>query len=134
MPTVPHNYTYTLTAVQGGGNTVSLNWTEQTFADISVNLSESIPGGSTNLEVTYAISFANLKTFLMWADRDMTVKTNSSSVPDDTFALQAGQPVHYHLNGQLPGVAPITADITSLFVTLSAGAASVLHINATSNA
>jgi len=133
MPTLPHNIAYTITSSQGTA-VDTVTWSEATFSDLYINLDESIPGGSTDLEVTYALTFANVRSFIMWADRAMTIDTNSSSVPDDTFILVAGQPIVYHLNGAPPNAAILTADITSLFVTLAAGAASVLHIRASASA
>lgn len=52
----------------------------------------------------------------------LTVKTNSSSAPDDTLTLQAGKPLYWDTRIQsTEGTAcPLTVDVTGLFLTNTA--------------
>ena len=85
---------------------------------------ELIPVSSTNLAVAFAFAIAKLKSILLVSDKDLTVKTNSSGSPANTFALQAGVPLMW---SAADGVvftdtnnAAVTS-VTSLFVTNASG-------------
>lgn len=93
----------------------SLNDSQTSGAE--ANISESITNGTDQL-VAYEMDISQLKTFVIWSSGgDMTVETNSSSAPDDTFNLTDGVPVFWSANMQgSPGI-PLSADITALYVT-----------------
>lgn len=79
----------------------------------------SIANLTTNEEVSFAAARANIKSILIFADGAMTLKTNSSSVPDDTFALTADKFLNWNTNNL--AAIPFAADITKFFVTNSSG-------------
>lgn len=91
-----------------------------------INLEESIPAASTDLQLTLAIDVSAMKSLVLVCDRDLTLKTNSTSVPDDTIALKAGEPVVWWTN--CPYANLLTVDVTVIFVTLAAGAAATLKV------
>lgn len=104
------------------------------LSDTSVDVSggsekridESVSNGATDLEIAFTCDQSELESFIMLSDKALTVKTNDSSMPDDTFTLVANQPVAWNsLNGT---TCPITADVTSIFVTNASGASARLQI------
>lgn len=90
-----------------------------------VTIEETIANGGTNVEVTVAVDATNMKSFALVSDQDVTVKTNSSSTPDDTFTLKANKPIVWTEN--MPNN-PLSADITSIFVTNSSGASATVRL------
>lgn len=91
------------------------------------NLSESIPDESADLAVGWNVDQSEIQSLYISSDQDVTIKTNSDSVPDDTFALKANQPIAWAVDDV--GACPITADVTAgLFVTNASGAPAALEI------
>lgn len=86
---------------------------------------EPIADGSTDLEVNVAFSLTDLKGFAMIATQDMTVKTNSSGSPQETFNLTANNAVIY-----MDGIdaAIFAGDVTDLFVTNASGTDGTLTV------
>lgn len=123
------SFTHTIThqtIVNDGSASVTLKQVDAQTAGLEKNLSESIPDSSTDLLVAFTLDYSQCKTFVMWADQDITVETNNGSTPDDTFSLTAGIPVAWSA-GQA-ATCPITTDITALYVTNSSGSAANLNI------
>lgn len=88
-------------------------------ADAEKNLDLAIIANQTNKAVDYAVVVARLKMFVLLATVDMTVKTNSSGSPDNTFTLKANEPFVWTVDqGTLKDTAAVTVvDITHLYVT-----------------
>lgn len=107
----------------------SLSQSNSYTGGLEKNLSETIPGASTNLLVNYTLDVSACKSFYMQSTRDMTVKTNSSGSPDDTIALKANEPYQWAPN--YADTFKLTADVTALYITLAAGADDTLVIRAT---
>lgn len=115
--TLKHSHT-------SGGNTDTY---QQTITAGSLkDLQESIPDSSTDLAVAFTLDYSACKYLLIYSDAAVTIKTNSSSTPDDTLAVPAGKP-YVWADGMLHTLL-ITADITGLFVTNSSGGAAALRI------
>jgi|SRR6516162_6867975 hypothetical protein len=75
----------------------------------------TITAGATNSPITLSWTITAMQSFMMWSSQALTVKTNSSSSPAQTFSLAANQEVVW---GTLQGTTnPITLDVTQLFVT-----------------
>ena len=89
--------------------------TESVTGDGQVAYDGSIAASGTNIEIDIAFAFANVKSFVIYSSQAMTVKTNSSTVPDDTLAIAAGGQLVWNTNDV--AVCPFTADVTKLFVT-----------------
>ena len=110
-------------AIDIGGELIEL---VNTFsAGALQKLSESIPDASTDLLVAFNLDITQAKVIYLAADQDVTVKTNSSSVPDDTKNLLAGIPLVWHASSDHAN--PFNADITALYVTNASGAAAALR-------
>ncbi len=85
------------------------------------NVDEPIPDGSTDLAVGWGnVDVSEMKGVFMVSDQDLTLKTNSSSTPDDTINLVAGKPYFWSAGLSMPN--PLSTDVTGgLFVTNSSG-------------
>lgn len=90
------------------------------------SLAEAIPDSSTDLPVAFVLDLSECKSFYIKSDQALTVKTNSSSVPDDTLVLAAN--VGYLWQPLSIGAFVITVDIASLFVTNASGAVANLVV------
>jgi|GEM_PF-3368687 len=73
-----------------------------------------VAANATNYQVAYALTVAKCQGFFMVADAAMTVKTNSTSAPDQTFTLAAGVPVAWMTGA---GACPVTVNVTTLYIT-----------------
>lgn len=72
--------------------------------------------GTPNVEVDIAFAVTGeLKSLLLYSVQGMTIKTNSSSAPDDTIVLVAGVPLVWNTNDVAAN--PLTTDVTKLFFT-----------------
>jgi hypothetical protein len=79
----------------------------------------TIPGATTNQQIIIAFAIAAMKSLFIKASGLCTLKTNSSGAPDDTFTLDADSGVIWH--NQLSAANPITADVTTMYVTTPSG-------------
>jgi hypothetical protein len=86
----------------------------------------SLDVDATNVEIDIAFAYANLKSVCIIASRPTTLKTNSSSMPDDTITLAANQVLKWTVNSGTAN--PFTADVTKVYAT-KAGAAGTLYID-----
>lgn len=69
----------------------------------------------TDQEVSFTLPVNQCKGFFMISDvAGLTVETNSSSAPDQTFFLSAGVPVDW-IYGD--GTSPVTVTVTKLYLT-----------------
>lgn len=78
------------------------------------------PNDAADLEIAIAFTLAELKSILLYASKALTIKTNSSSTPDDTIDLPAGKPWAWQAGGPAEGANTgqlLTADVTAFFVT-----------------
>ena len=99
---------------------------QEVTADQELNYDIPVPGPSTDMLVATVIDVSQLKSILLLSDRDLTIETNSASVPDDTIALKAGVPYIWNTNSY--DACLLTADVTALYVTLVGVVAATLKI------
>lgn len=101
-----------------------------------VELAESIPDSSTDLEVSFPLDVSAVKAIAIVADQDITIEINDGSAPDNTIDLEAGVPYIYPQAPSEVGSwvdtsdAAMSTDWTSLFVTNASGADTTLYISA----
>jgi hypothetical protein len=88
----------------------------------------TIPGGTTNQQIIIAFTIAALKSLFIKASGPCTLKTNSTGSPDNTFALDANSGISWH--NEMLVANPITANVTTMYVTTPAGDAVDLEIYA----
>lgn len=92
------------------------------------SVDESIANGATNTAVAFSVPLTGLKVFFLVSDFGVTVKTNNSSTPQDTFNLVGGKP-RVWVTGDVTA-APIAGAVTGLFVTNSSGSAARIQLMA----
>lgn len=84
-----------------------------------ININETIPQSSSDLEIpALTVDVSALKSLYIKANGALTLKTNSSSTPQETIVLVANSPIVW--NDDLPtGIrdAIFSGDVTTLFVT-----------------
>lgn len=85
-------------------------------------------GGTTNQQILIAFTLTNLKSILITATGTCTLKTNSTSAPDDTFALDSDSGVVW--NNQMAAAIPFAANVTTMYLTVPSGDPVTVEIDA----
>lgn len=107
------SYTATGGAVPVSGVTSNASGTAGIEVDVDVAAS------TTNQLYTIAIDVSELKSLFLVTDGGMTIKTNSSGSPDDTFTMVAYMPLIW-VDGY-PTANPLGTDVTKLYLTTGSG-------------
>lgn len=89
------------------------------------NRDVTLTASQADVEVAAAFTTSNLVSIFIYSTQDLTLETNSSSAPDDTFAIKAGRPFFWQKDTGIP--IPFTATVTKFFLTN--GAASAADVN-----
>jgi hypothetical protein len=108
----------------GSGLTVSGNLSAN--ADLRGGFEKEIADGAANQLISVSVVEGTLVAFALSSTQEVTVKTNSSSSPQETFTLKPGEPVTW-INGETTGK-PIAGNVTSLYVTNASGQAATLKL------
>jgi hypothetical protein len=112
-------HTYATTIKNDSGGTVVSDSTVYS-ADAEQNLSDTVNASSTK-EIDLDITVANIVSFYIESDQDVTLKVNSTVSPDLTVSLSAKKAFWWNID-QLPtNVNPLTVNITKLYF-INAGA------------
>jgi hypothetical protein len=74
----------------------------------------TVPGTTTGFAIPITVAFANIQSMLIYSSVAVTVKTNSTGTPVQTFNLTAGQSIIWGVGAFTTN--PITANITQIFV------------------
>lgn len=98
--------------------------------EILVQMAETVPDDTTDKSLPLSLDVSALEAFALKASVDMTVKTNSSGSPQETFVLSAGELVLWESGDS----AIFAGDVTELFVTNDSGADGTLTLIALSDA
>ncbi len=80
-------------------------------------LEDTLAVGATNTHYTIAVTISQIKAMVLYASTSMTVKTNSSTTPQETISLAAGQQIVYEGSGASGPALPFSGNITGLYVT-----------------
>jgi len=88
--------------------------TDSYTADSDIDFVNVFNAGSSNSEIDIAATLANLKALYLYADQDMTVKTNSAGSPADTINLKAKKQVTWNTDSIF--AKPYTTNVTKMFV------------------
>jgi hypothetical protein len=73
----------------------------------------------TNKQYNCAVDASGLSGWWLLATNALTIKTNSTGSPDNTFVLTANVP-QFWITG-ISGTNPISVDITAIYVTNASG-------------
>lgn len=121
------------------GFTHTLGTTYRTGSGTIASISASYTGeGEVDLDTTVALSTTNkefdiqfIKTdvisMIMFSDKAVTIKTNSSGSPSDTISLAAGMPLVW--NTDVPTAIPLAGPVSKIFVTNATANAAALKIH-----
>lgn len=93
---------------------------------------ESIADGQTDKLLNIAFTYADLQSFYLLSDQDVTVETNSGSAADDTLTVAANVP--YEWQADSPHANPFTADVAALYVTNASGSTATIKIRVLNDA
>lgn len=107
-----------------GGDTFAKTISAQ--GDGEDNREIDVPNSTVNMLVDMEVGLSQVKLFEVCSSKAVTLKTNSSSSPQETIALAADKPLVY-----IPGLgltAPFSGDVTSIYLSNSSGAAAVVTI------
>lgn len=85
---------------------------------------DAIAASQTNKEIDIAFVRANLKSFVFWADQDLTLKTNSSGSPADTIAYKKN--TRFVWSNDEYSAIPFSADVTKFYVTTGVNVTNIL--------
>lgn len=105
-------------AAASSGETISSVITV-TSGGLIINIDETIPASSTDLQFSIAFAHAKLKAYIIRTSAAMTLQFNNSTTGVPELSMAAGQAVAWHAND--PHANLFTADVTTLYVTSSAG-------------
>lgn len=100
----------------GGGASISATYTET--GSVEVSFDDYLSAGITNYDVAISVTEATLQSLVISSDTEVTIKTNSTTVPDDTWVICPGRPLDWGASVGL-FANPVTADITHLYITTS---------------
>ena len=117
---IQHVYQYTISDAS-----VRINVSETITSSSSANLDEVVADGSTDLQLNVAVQEDDLQSWALVSTQDVTVKTNSSSTPQETISLKANRPQIWGIAG---GAKPISDDVSAFFVTNSSGADATIKL------
>ena len=109
---ISHKHRY---AVSGAA--VRMTPTAHVPASASFALKEMVPNNVTDFQIDVGVIHEGLQTFALWASREVTVKTNSASSPDEVFFLRSTWPEVWSGGNNIP----IGGDVETLFVTNTSG-------------
>lgn len=87
-------------------------------------LSETVTTGTTDGQINIAFTYADIKSFYLLSDQDVTIETNSGSAADDTLTVTANVP--YTWQNDSPHANPFSANVTAFFVTNSSGSTATI--------
>lgn len=112
----------------GGQGAASLSGSDNPTANNLQNASYDADHSATT-EIDCVFAFADLKSIFILSDKNLTLKTNSSGAPDQTFTIKAGIPFAWSHNSGIAN--PFDTNVTKFFF-VNAGAtadddASVKH-------
>lgn len=95
-----------------------LSGTESVPADGSVTLDVTVAGSTTNESHALAITTAKLRSFFLISSQNVTIKTNSTGSPNNTWNLIAGVPFVWSADAAY-FTNPVSANITTIYITNS---------------
>lgn len=106
-----HRFTQTYNTDVGQIATATQSFT----GDEENDFDGQVPANTTNQAATLQVIKANMVSVLIYSDQALTIKTNSSSTPQDTIVLAAGVPVIW--NSSMSAAAPFSGNVTNMFLT-----------------
>lgn len=107
-----HQHTISLA---GGSSTLSGVITAT--ADSKEAFDIDLTSAEADKQIAVAIDVSALASLFVFATGDITLKTNSTSDPDDTISVPANTPFRWTSAESTWYPCPLTADVTTLYIT-----------------
>lgn len=101
-------------AVRSANNVDYVGFEDYTIEN-ELLVSLTVSASSTNEALAIAVPVARIATIFISSTRNLTLKTNSTSAPDDTLAISATRP-YVWASGDTSDC-PFTVDITAIYLT-----------------
>ncbi len=98
----------------------ALQATTQITADTEINADVILAASATNVELDVALIRSKVKSLALFCSGDCTAKSNSTSAPDDTVTLTAGQLTVCKSSTEVSALLS-HADITKFYLSSTAG-------------
>jgi len=89
--------------------------------------------GATDQALGLAFTLADVKGLFIWSDKDLTLETNSSSVPQESLAQKANTWTVWTPNSLFTLADLFAGNVTNVFVTNASGAIAQLVIGVLKN-
>lgn len=90
------------------------------------SLQIAIADSVTDQLASIAIDVSAIQAIYMVSDQDLTVETNSASVPDETLNLLANKPYVWYTGSLFTNL--LATDITALYLSNSSGSAATFEL------
>src|SRR5690349_21639708 len=97
-----------------GGKSLSIP-ADSLTKDSVVMLETTVDTGMTNFHRVLAVDASEIAMLGIHSTKAVTIKTNSSGSPDQTFSLAANQGIVWSVNDESVTTCPITTDITDVY-------------------
>lgn len=110
-----------------------LSGTEDISSDGSVTLDVTVPASTTNQAAALAITTSKLRSFFLISSQAVTIKTNSTSSPSNTWTMVANVPFVWSADAAY-FTNPVSANITTLYITNSGTTSARVRLRAGVNA
>ncbi len=95
------------------------------------DLEAVVAGSTTNQEYDMAITVSKIVSMVVYSDKALVIKTNSTGSPGNTVTLAATKQVVWNTDSVM--AKPFTVDTTKLFVTNTGTPSAVLKIRVLEN-
>lgn len=109
------NHVRSVAYTVGGAQIVNVATTQN--GDAEQDIDAEIAVSTTNQLEPFAITKANLLAVMIYADGPLQIKTNSTSAPQDSIILTAGQEIAWMAGDA--AAAPFSSNVTAIYVTNS---------------
>lgn len=98
------------------------NVTQSFTGDSELGVNDSVAGSTTNKHYAVAVTKAQIVSMALYSSQAVTIKTNSSTTPQETITLTAGQQIVWFSTST--DTCPFSADVTGFYVTNAGSTAS----------
>ena len=120
------SFTHKLNLNWDGGSRLLVSSNSYTGDAQGPSLAIPVADGVTDQLAVFTLDVSQIKVIYMKSDVAMTVETNSSSAPDETLVLVAGEPYIWWTGCLFTNL--LATDITALYLTNASGAAGTFEL------
>lgn len=129
------SYTITTSVGVSGSGVPTVSKTKSHTVENPQSFEVSVGIGVTDMLVNLAIDISQLLFLLIHTDQDLSMETNNSAAPQETFALDANNPLYWSKDAGVAVGSLFAGDVTKLYFTNASGVAAnvviILGLDAT---